>query len=682
MTAQPSPITRTGSVAMLVVVVGLLVAALTPSSGVRAQVEVDPGTGAAVSPAECGPGSRPESGIQGQVPKADRDSGRSQEGYQCNLEKIGGHQHGEGASWQFAWYENCGYYGTLDTAARTTSKGAVVVDVSDPGKPVETAVLDTPAMNDPHESLKVSEERGLLAANDLNGPFFDIYDVSKDCTKPELLASVEFPGTAGHEGNFSPDGRTYWTGDRTNGNNRYCPVDVSDPRDPRLILCWSNPGGTHGMSFSDDGMRGYFSLDQGANPAAPGGSANGLLILDVSDIQLRKENPEIREISRLLWADGAQAQMSQPMTIGGRPYLLFADELGRGAGRIIDLSDEANPFIVSRLKLDVHLPEHTGLDGIDGGSGLFVYDGHYCQADNERNTTAVACGYFESGIRVFDVRDPVAPKEIAYYNPPAITDRPLPGSSHGGGTADRCASQIRFVPATAQLWTQCQDNEFMTLGFTNGVWPLNLTARDLSAACPPDRVPPSGYEDVPEGSAHAASIDCLTWYGIAKGKGSTTYDPGAAVTRGQVASFVVRLLEQAGVQLPEGEDRFTDDAGNPHEAAINALAASGVVTGRAPTLFGPNETASRAQMATIIARGYELASGTTLPDDVDFFDDDGGSPHERSINQLAAAGIVTGSAPRRYRPGDTVRRDQIASFVARTLSKLTEDGKTTLPSDS
>ena len=39
--------------------------------------------------AECGPGSRPETGLQGQGPLADRESGRSSEGYTCNLDLVG-----------------------------------------------------------------------------------------------------------------------------------------------------------------------------------------------------------------------------------------------------------------------------------------------------------------------------------------------------------------------------------------------------------------------------------------------------------------------------------------------------------------------------------------------------------------------------------------------------------------
>src|SRR5688572_28895982 len=37
----------------------------------------------------CGPGSNPETGIQGRVPQEDHDSGRAAEGYTCNTKLVG-----------------------------------------------------------------------------------------------------------------------------------------------------------------------------------------------------------------------------------------------------------------------------------------------------------------------------------------------------------------------------------------------------------------------------------------------------------------------------------------------------------------------------------------------------------------------------------------------------------------
>ena len=76
---------------------------------------------------------------------------------------------------------------------------------------------------------------------------------------------------------------------------------------------------------------------------------------------------------------------------------------------------------------------------------------------------------------MFDIRDPVHPKEIAYYNPPAVTT-PSPGSQNNRASAtgrpDHCSAQVRLDASTGMLYTTCQDNGFLALKFTNGVWPF------------------------------------------------------------------------------------------------------------------------------------------------------------------------------------------------------------------
>src|SRR5262249_3374511 len=150
-----------------------------------------------------------------------------------------------------------------------------------------------------------------------------------------------------------------------------------------------------------------------------------------------------REISRLLWLDGSHAQHTIPITIKGKAYLVAVDEGGPGGtstgvngqascdvgltpfpmARIIDISDELHPTTTSKLALEIHdvkncakvMPDVVGL-------ASFTYGAHYCSVDNRVNATTLVCGYFESGIRVFDIRDPVRPKEIAYFNPASVTD--------------------------------------------------------------------------------------------------------------------------------------------------------------------------------------------------------------------------------------------------------------------
>lgn len=93
-----------------------------------------PASGAAdssVPQTRCGAGSQPETGLQGQVPRADRDSGRSQRGYWCNLFRIGQYQ-GDGATWVQPSYGHCSYLGTFSPGPQYQQHpGVHVVDVSD-----------------------------------------------------------------------------------------------------------------------------------------------------------------------------------------------------------------------------------------------------------------------------------------------------------------------------------------------------------------------------------------------------------------------------------------------------------------------------------------------------------------------------------------------------------------------
>src|SRR5262249_20294884 len=111
------------------------------------------------------------------------------------------------------------------------------------------------------------------------------------------------------------------------------------------------------------------------------------------------------------------------------------------------------------------------LAGLSG----FTYGAHYCSVDNRQEATTLACGYFESGVRVFDIRNPQRPKEIAYYNPPAVTT-PNPGWQHNrtaaNGRPDHCSSQVRLDAKGGTLSTTCQDNGFVSLKFREGVWPF------------------------------------------------------------------------------------------------------------------------------------------------------------------------------------------------------------------
>ncbi|HSK24987.1 MAG TPA: S-layer homology domain-containing protein, partial [Egicoccus sp.] len=200
----------------------------------------------------------------------------------------------------------------------------------------------------------------------------------------------------------------------------------------------------------------------------------------------------------------------------------------------------------------------------------------------------------------------------------------------------------------------------------------------IMTACPPDQVPDAQFMGGP--NMHDDAIDCVAWYDIARGY-HNDYHHALPVRRDQIASFLARLLEHAGVDLPEPTDQgFTDiEAGKTHADAVNQLAQLGLVNGTSATTYTPHAPMTRGQMATLLARIHHHVTGSALPRALDEFDDDNGATHEAAIDRIAHAGIATGTSTSRYQPGANVRRDQMATFLARLLDELARDGHITLP---
>jgi glucose/arabinose dehydrogenase len=154
-------------------------------------------------------------------------------------------------------------------------------------------------------------------------------------------------------------------------------------------------------------------------------------------------------------------------------------------------------------------------------------------------------------------------------------------------------------------------------------------------------------------------IHWLFYQGITGGCGGGKFCPRSAVTRVQMAQFLVRAFHHPTTTT----DYFTDDNGIQGESSINALAEAGITGGCAPNLFCPTRPVTRAQMAIFLVNELNLPPTAT-----DYFDDDDGKTGESSINALAAAGLTGGCATRRYCPSSNVTREQMAAFLHRALT--------------
>jgi hypothetical protein len=504
------------------------------ASGANAYDADEDTVGTLVPKAVCGLEDHPETALQGQVPASLRATGFK--GFNCNLKLISQSKN-DGGNWQSAEFRDkrqvdgidneergrrpmhtCGYYGSAAPSASPPTRnpatfGTRVVDLTDRRNPELTGYLQSIAMLDPWESLKVNEPRKLLVAdqgaNAAGGPAVDVYDLSNDCRYPQLLASVAVgtgtdggavaPATPyGHEGAFAPDGQTYYIGDVV--NKMYDAVDLTDPTRPKYITGFDVGAlgfDAHGLSVSDDGNRLYVTAGNIGYE-----TQDAFLILDSSQVQARIANPQIKLISKFVVPDG-WAQHTIPVSIRGRRYVISVSEGGIGGlpglnnsapwastcqagitpfptASIVDIEDESHPKLVSKLVVEVNDPKNCAIVAPDlVGLSVFSYGTHYCSVDNRNNATTLVCSEFNSGVRVFDIRNPRRPREIAYFNPAGVTS-PSGGSNHdkfGPGNAvlggpDWCTSQLHLDAEEGTIWSTCQDNGLLMLKFERGVWPF------------------------------------------------------------------------------------------------------------------------------------------------------------------------------------------------------------------
>ena len=116
----------------------------------------------------------------------------------------------------------------------------------------------------------------------------------------------------------------------------------------------------------------------------------------------------------------------------------------------------------------------------------------------------------------------------------------------------------------------------------------------------------SDFEDVPENHASAGSIDCIAYYNITHGTSATTYSPLMSVTREHMALFLVRLAGRVGIEVTSTPDDagFTDigDLSEGSQLAINQLADLDVASGTTDTTFSPGDSVRRDHMALFIAK--------------------------------------------------------------------------------
>ena len=174
-----------------------------------------------------------------------------------------------------------------------------------------------------------------------------------------------------------------------------------------------------------------------------------------------------------------------------------------------------------------------------------------------------------------------------------------------------------------------------------------------------------------DGNIHEKAIEAIADEGITKGCNPPTNDVYCPGDPVTRGQMAAFLVRAMGYTDSDG-DLFDDDNGSTFEADINKLATAGVTKGCNPPAndqFCPDDLVTRGQMAAFLVRAMGYFDGGAE----NLFGDDDGSTFEQDIQKLATAGVTKGCNPpanSQFCPDDPVLRDQMASFLARALINI------------
>ena len=181
------------------------------------------------------------------------------------------------------------------------------------------------------------------------------------------------------------------------------------------------------------------------------------------------------------------------------------------------------------------------------------------------------------------------------------------------------------------------------------------------------------YTDLDTAGVHRSAVESLAAEGVFDGTECRpdSFCPTDGVQRWVMAVWLVRILDGTDPAAAKSS-RFDDvDPAAWWAPHVNRLAELGITKGCSitPALFCPDETVTRARMASFLVRAFGLPKA----DAAGFVDVQGGV-HAGNIDALAAARVTSGcsTAPLLYCPDGVTSRSQMATFLSRGRKLLAE----------
>lgn len=122
------------------------------------------------------------------------------------------------------------------------------------------------------------------------------------------------------------------------------------------------------------------------------------------------------------------------------------------------------------------------------------------------------------------------------------------------------------------------------------------------------KVEPISFKDVPKSSKYYGAIAALSERTIIGGYGDHTFRPDNTLTRAQVAKILVNAFDLTVPKNHTIPFIDTNSLDNDTKRYIKSLVDHGITQGTTATTFSPNAPVNRGQLATFLYRILELQS--------------------------------------------------------------------------
>ncbi len=333
---------------------------------------------------------------------------------------------GSGDGMQVLRHDNALYVGHHGTSGQGTS----ILDVADPTSPRLVAQWPAPEGTHTH---KVQVADGLLLVNHEHFPLggsgpgsagLAVYRLD-DPFEPTQVGFWRSGGRGVHRVVYTGGRYAYLSATPDGFDDRiWVVLDLADPTRPVEAGRWWWPGQWTAGGERPDWPQGrrhaaHHALVDG-DLAYLGYDDAGMVVLDVAD----RTGP--RFVSTLVW-EGGSTHTCLPLP--GRGLVVVTDEQvhpGPDAPvrtvRVVDVADPAQPAVLGVVPSpDPSLASQ--------GARFGAHNLHENRPGSYVSERILFATYFSAGLRVYDIADPAAPREVAHFVPEAAPGQPAAQSN-------------------------------------------------------------------------------------------------------------------------------------------------------------------------------------------------------------------------------------------------------------